>query len=70
MSVLLQDVVVTIVGFGAVAALVRHVFSIVRPRSAAPQCGACSACPSSKNVARHDSASNAAGKDRLPVIPA
>jgi hypothetical protein len=69
MSVLLQDVVVTIVGLGAVATLVRHVFSIVRPRSAAAQCGACTACPSSQNVARHEMASPAHRTDNLPVIP-
>jgi hypothetical protein len=44
MTLLVQDVLVTLLAAGAFALLVQRVAGVVRPRSGPPACGSCASC--------------------------
>ena len=47
MSLMLQDILVTLFSVGAAATLVTRLVTLVRPRSGRSACGNCNTCPPS-----------------------
>lgn len=54
MPLLVQDVIVTALAFGAVGLVVRRVFGVFKPEPAAPACTSCSGCPAPRVAPRDD----------------